>query len=112
MGGMNENWLILYSRFIVDNGPGVSAKTASFDHIIKSNVFVLRDKKSPMVQLGTPDCTGVEIVGNKLYGGAGRFLAGKVSQTLVKDNKAFPLGEAPRPTPKVASIYEWQNSPR
>jgi hypothetical protein len=110
MGGMNENWLILHNRFFVDNGPGVSAKTASFDHIIKGNVFVLKDKKSPMVQLGTPDCIGVEIIGNKLYGGNGRILSGKVSQTIVKDNKAFPFGDAPRPTPDVQSVYEWQNS--
>ena len=40
MGGMNENWLILYSRFVVGSGPGVFAKTASFDHIIRGNVFV------------------------------------------------------------------------
>jgi hypothetical protein len=109
MGGMNENWLILHNRFIVDNGPGVSAKTASFDHIIKDNVFVLKDNKSPMVTLGTPDCIGIEIIGNKLYGGNGRLIAGKVSNIVVKENKALPLGDAPRPTPKVASIYEWQN---
>jgi len=112
MGGMNENWLILHNRFIVDNGPGVSAKTASFDHIIKDNVFVLKDNKSPMVTLGTPDCTGIEIIGNRLYGGNGRFLAGKVSDIVVKDNKALPLGVAPRPTPEVPSIYEWQNKRR
>jgi len=109
MGGMIENWLILYNRFIADTGPGVSTKTASFDHIIKGNVFVLKDNKSPMVLLGTPDCIGIEIIGNKLYGGSGRFLAGKVSNTVVKDNKALPLGGAPRTAPKVASIYEWQN---
>ena len=108
MGGMNENWLVLHNRFIVDKGPGVSAKTASFDHIIKDNVFVLKDKKSPMVTLGTPDCIGIEMIGNKLYGGNGRILSGKVSQTIVKDNKAFPFGDAPRPMPDVTSIYEWQ----
>ena len=27
---------------------------------------------------------------------------------LAKDNKALPLGPAPRPTPRVPSIYEWQ----
>ncbi|MBN2131443.1 MAG: hypothetical protein JW741_18220 [Sedimentisphaerales bacterium] len=26
MGGMNENWLILHNRFVVDRGPGVFAK--------------------------------------------------------------------------------------
>ncbi len=112
MGGMNENWLILYNRFIADTGPGVSAKTASFDHIIKGNVFVLKDKKSPMVLLGTPDCIGLEIIGNKLYGGNGRLLAGKASHTVVKENKALPLGDAPRLAPNVPSIYEWQNSNR
>ncbi|MHC4203085.1 MAG: glycosyl hydrolase family 28-related protein [Planctomycetota bacterium] len=109
MGGMNENWLILHNRLIVDKGPSVSVQTASFDHIIKGNVFVLKDNKSPMVQLGTPDCTGIEIISNKLYGGSGRFVAGKVSQTVVRNNKALPLGDAPRPKPEVTSIYEWQN---
>ncbi|NQT01252.1 MAG: hypothetical protein HQ580_04455 [Planctomycetes bacterium] len=108
MGGMNENWLVLYNRFIADSGPGVSAKTASFDHIIKDNVFILKDGKSPMVLLATSDCLGAEIIGNRLYGGNGRLTAGKAKPTVFKDNKAFPLGDAPRPTPKVPSIYEWQ----
>jgi hypothetical protein len=49
MGGMNENWLILYNRFAVDAGPGVFAKTASFDHIIRGNVFVLRTASRPLL---------------------------------------------------------------
>ena len=119
MGGMNENWLILYNRFIVDNGPGVSAKTASFDHIVKDNVFVLKDGKSPMIFLATSDCIGAEIIGNGLYGGNGRFVAGRGKPAVVKDNKALMLSDsslrsasskqdAPRPIPEVPSIYEWQ----
>jgi len=108
MGGMNENWLILHNRFAVDSGPGVMAKTSSFDHIIKNNVFVLKDGKSPMISLATADCIGIEIVGNKLYGGNGRAVSGKAKPALLKNNKALPLGSAPRPTPKVPSIYEWQ----
>jgi len=108
MGGMNENWLILYNRFIADSGPGVSAQTASFDHIIKDNVFILKDGKSPMVLLATSDCLGAEIVGNRLYGGNGSLTAGKGRPVVFEDNKAFPLGDAPRPVPKVPSIYEWQ----
>ncbi|MHC4867642.1 MAG: glycosyl hydrolase family 28-related protein, partial [Planctomycetota bacterium] len=109
MGGMNENWLILYSRFVVDNGSGVLAKTVSFDHIIKGNVFVLKDGKSPMVLLGTSDCIGTEIIANSIYGGNGSFVAGKGKPDVVKNNKVFPLGDAPRPVPKVSSIYEWQH---
>lgn len=112
MGGMNENWLILYNRFVVESGPGVFAKTVSFDHIIKDNVFVLKDGKSPMVLLATPDCIGTEIVENRLYGSNGRFVSGESKPSVVKDNKALPLGDAPRPMPNVPSIYEWQKSNR
>ena len=62
-----------------------------------------------MVLLGTPDCIGTEIIGNRLYGGSGRFLAGKANPAVIKNNKALALSDAPRPTPKVPSIYEWQN---
>jgi len=86
----------------------VFARTASFDHIIKGNVFVLKDGSSPMVMLATSDCVGAEVTGNKLYGGNGRFVAGAGKPDVIKDNKAFALGDAARPKPKVPSIYEWQ----
>ena len=108
MGGMNENWIILHDRFVVEKGQGVFMRTASFDHIIKGNVFVLKDETSPMVFLATPDCIGVEIVGNKLYGGNGRFASGLGKPAELEGNEAFPLEDAPRPTPTVPSIYEWQ----
>jgi len=113
MGGMNENWLILYSRFVVEKGPGVFAKTTSFDHIIKGNVFVLKDNSSPMVHLATADCIGTEIIDNKLYGDSGQLVAGAGKPETVKDNKTYPLSDAPRLAPEVPSIYQWQQqSPR
>ncbi len=108
MGGMNENWLILYNRFIVDSGPGVFAKTVSFDHIIRGNVFVLKDEKSAMIQLATADCIGVEARDNTLCGGNGHILSGKGNLAVSEDNKALSLSQGNRPTPKVPSIYEWQ----
>jgi len=108
MGGMNENWLILYNRFIVQRGCGVFAKTASFDHIIKGNVFVLKDKTSPMVFLASEDCIGVEIIGNLLYGGNAKTAAGSAKPVLLQGNQALPLAHAPRPKPAIPSIYEWQ----
>jgi len=112
MGGMNENWLILYNRFIVDSGPGVSAKTFSFDHVIKGNVFVLKDGKSAMIHLATADCTGIEANGNSLYGGSGRFVSGKATLLSSEGNQALPFSSGPRPQPEVASIYEWQQQHR
>ena len=108
MGGMNENWLILYSRFAVEKGPGVFAKTVSFDHIIRGNVFVLKDNSSSMVHLATADCIGTEIIGNTLSGGNGQFAAGAGKPSVIEDNKALALQDVPRPTPAVPSIYQWQ----
>jgi hypothetical protein len=108
MGGMNENWLILHNRFTVQKGYGVFAKTASFDHIIKDNVFILKDNSSPMVFLASPDCIGVEITGNLSYGGNAKIASGSAKPILLEDNQAFPLAQAPRPKTAIPSIYEWQ----
>ncbi len=108
MGGMNENWMVLHSRFIVDRGPGVFAKATSFDHIIMGNVFILKDGKSPMIQLAAADCMGVEALENHLYGGNGRFVSGPAELALSEGNQARSLSDAPRPEPGIPSIYEWQ----
>jgi len=108
MGGMNENWLILHNRFVVDSGPGVSAKTFSFDHIIRGNVFVLKDGKSAMIHLATADCIGVESLGNTLYGGNGRLVSGPGTLLSSEGNQTLPLSDPPRPQPRIPSIYEWQ----
>ncbi|MCU0918027.1 MAG: right-handed parallel beta-helix repeat-containing protein, partial [Planctomycetes bacterium] len=108
MGGMNENWLILHNRFVVNSGPGVSAKTFSFDHIIQGNVFVLQDGKSAMIHLATADCTGIEATGNLLYGGNGSLVSGKAALLSSQGNQVLPPAAGARPQPRVASIYEWQ----
>ncbi len=108
MGGMNENWLILYNRFVVEAGVGLFAKDASFDHIIRGNTFVLKDEKSPMAYLASPDCIGVEFIGNTLYGGSGEFTDGAGEPALLEANEALALADAPRPQPEVTSIYDWQ----
>jgi hypothetical protein len=107
---MNENWLIVCNRFVVERGYGVFAKTASFDHIIRDNVFVLKDKSSPMVFLASADCIGVEIIGNRLYGGNGKIAGGGSEPVRVEGNQALPLADASKPKPAVPSIYEWQNA--
>ncbi len=110
MGGMNENWLILYNRFVVERGQGVYAGAASFDHIIRGNVFVLKDGKSPMLLLSRTNCVGVEVRDNRLYGGNGQIAAGPAHPLVMEGNQVLPLGEGPRPNPPVPSIYEWQQN--
>ena len=85
------------------------AKTASFDHTIRGNVFVLQNAAQPMVFLATPDCIGAEIIDNRLYGGNGVIAAGVGKPAVMERNQALPAGiAAPRPVPDVPSIYEWQ----
>jgi hypothetical protein len=108
MGGMNENWLILHNYFDVGAGPGVLAKDASFDHILRDNVFVLRDSQAPMLHLASPDCTGVELLENRCYGGSGQICTGPVKPARLDGNRTAPLGNPGRPDVAVPSIYQWQ----
>ena len=41
---------------------------------IRGNVFVLKDEGQPAVHLATPDCVGVELIDNVLYGGSGQIV--------------------------------------
>lgn len=119
MGGMNENWLILHNRFIVDKGPGIYARTCSFDHIIRGNVFVLHRTGQPAVMLATDDCSGVELTENRVFGEGATLLAGKAKplvesdNNVVSDNGGVPSeSESPRPKPKTPSIFLWQRELR
>ena len=112
MGGMNEAWLILHNRFVVERDAGVYAGRTSFDHILQGNVFILKDSRQPMVRLAAADCVGIELIGNRLYGGNGRLVEGKATPAVLRDNQALPLADAPRPTPRIPSIYEWQQRRR
>ncbi|MBS1368629.1 MAG: hypothetical protein HPZ91_01620 [Lentisphaeria bacterium] len=109
LGGMNENWIFAYNRFRVKKGYGFFFKTASFDHILKQNVVILEDGSSPFLLLATPDCGGVELIGNTLSGGNGKLSAGLHRPLQENGNKVVPLDtKLERPRPKVPSIYEWQ----
>ena len=108
-GGMNENWIFVGNRLRTANKAGVFIKTASFDHIIKNNVFILEDKKSPFFVFASPDCVGVELIDNTIYGGNGKLFTGLQKPLVNKNNKILKLDKnAPRPKLEVPSIYEWQ----
>lgn len=109
MGGMNEGWLILYNRFVVASGPGVIAKSASFDHTIKGNVFCLKNPGPAALVLGTPDCIGVAFTDNKIYG-ADKLYAGEAELGAQTNNLLLPYQLAPRPTPAVPSIFDWERA--
>ena len=109
LGGMNENWIFVGNRLRTSKKAGFFIKTASFDHIIKNNVFILEDKTSPFFVFASPDCVGVELTDNKIYGGNGKLFTGLQKPLIDKNNQLLKLDKnAPRPELKISSIYEWQ----
>ena len=113
LNGVNENWLFLHNRFVVKKGAGFVATSGSFDHIIRNNTFILRDGKSPMLQSRTPDCVGVDLVGNRLYGGNGKVYQGAPKLDRDEKNQSHPAAGdklPPRPKADPPSIYEWQKA--
>lgn len=112
LGGMNEAWLILHNRFVVGRGPAIVMKTASFDHIIADNVFVLLDPQPAAIYIGSTDCTGVELTGNRLHGPVTQLVGGPGGLAVDRDNRVMQSGDIHRPQPAVRSIYEWQQAHR
>ena len=111
LDGVNENWLFLHNRIVAGKGAGFVATRGSFDHIIRNNVFVLKDGKSPMLKLNTPDCVGIDLIGNTLVGGNGKVYQGAPKLALTRENEVHPPTATempPRPKADPPSIYAWQ----
>lgn len=106
--GMNENWLILHNRFMVEKGRGIYFRMASFDHIVQGNVFCIKNLTKPAIVINDPDCVGNEFRDNMFYGIEAPFFGGRAKPAVDAGNKVFPYEAAPRPKPAVPSIFEWQ----
>ncbi len=110
VGGMNENWIIAHNLFHVrGDKPGMFFKDHSFDHIIVGNVIALESPRQPALELKTADCVGVEFKGNRIMGGRQAVTQTAAPLAVDRDNQRQAYDPNPaRPTPAVASIYQWQ----
>ena len=110
LNGVNEHWLFLHNRFVVQHGAGCVGTCGAFDHVIRHNVFVLKDDTWPLLQLKTADCVGVELIDNTLVGGNGTVYEGVPTLEVEHDNRVLPLStDIPdRPVADPPSIYAWQ----
>jgi hypothetical protein len=114
LNGVNENWLFLHNRFTVEKGAGFVATCGCFDHIIRNNRFILKNTAFPLLRLRTPDCVGVELVDNVLFGGNGTLVESAAPLAADRDNRVAAPDEPPPERPRAAppSIYEWQRGGR
>jgi len=108
MGGMNENFIVAYNRFIVGRGPAIAMKHASFDHIIRGNVFVVQEPWPAVFYFGTRDCLGVELIDNTIIGPVTVLVTGQAKPLVERGNVVRRHGHHERPRPTVPSIYAWQ----
>lgn len=108
MGGMNENFIVAYNRFIVGRGPAIALKHASFDHIIRGNVFVVHEPWPAVFYFGTRDCLGVELIDNTVIGPVAVLTTGEAKPLLEQGTVVRRHGNIERPRPAVPSIFAWQ----
>ncbi|MFA9478854.1 LamG-like jellyroll fold domain-containing protein [Phycisphaerales bacterium AB-hyl4] len=107
-GGMNEAWMILHNRFVIEHGQAVSGKDGSFDHVIQGNVFAIRSPVGAPIWLATPDCVGWEVKDNAFYGLTEPLIGGS-GQVDAEGNTVYADFTTPdRPQPEAPSIFEWQ----
>lgn len=117
-GGSDEAYKVLYNRVTVEDGPAVLLKNGAFDHTFLGNVFITKKPVPAAVLIVTPDCTGIDFVRNKFYGVEQNsavlrpfIFAGAIPPAVDKENEFLPYtNTAPRPTPAVPSLFEWQRS--
>lgn len=108
MGGMNENFILVYNRFINGRGPAVYGKHASFNHIIKGNVFVPIEPYPAVFYFASEDCIGIEISDNRIVGSVSALTGGPAQIEILQDNTVESVGDISRPKPVHRSIFEWQ----
>lgn len=108
MGGMNENFILAYNRFVNGRGPAVYGKHASFNHIIKGNVFVSMDPYPAVFYFASEDCIGIEITDNRIIGPVSALTGGPARIELLEGNTVEPVGDIMRPKPEHPSIFAWQ----
>lgn len=109
MGGMNQQWMIMYNRIHVTDGPGILERFGCRDTTIVGNAFTLDSASSPMIWYESRDNSGDRVIGNLLFGGNGRIFGGSGRPGEAKDNTAVKVGaRIGLPRAPVPSLWQWQ----
>ncbi|PAW78129.1 MAG: hypothetical protein B9S32_08000 [Verrucomicrobia bacterium Tous-C9LFEB] len=90
LGGGNNNWNVLFNRFILDEQGAIYIPATSKDHRFSNNLWVLRSP-SDAVQIDNTSSTGITVSGNTFIGlSANEYSGGLMSPTVSTGNNFIP----------------------
>lgn len=108
LGGMNQQWMLMYNTATVQDGPAIVSRLGNRDNVIKGNVFRLKTD-FPMIFYEFLDNVGDRVEDNLIIGGSGKLAAGAGTPGSDRNNTFLPATAAtPKSRPPAPSIYLWQ----
>ncbi len=108
LGGMNQQWMLMYNTATVNNGPAIVSRLGNRDNVIKGNVFHLKTD-FPMTFYEFLDNVGDRVEDNVVIGGSGKLAGGAGRPGSDRNNTFLPsTAVVPKSQPPVPSIYLWQ----
>jgi hypothetical protein len=112
LGGMNDGWQFHYNRFLVEDGPGMILNGPAKGHVVRGNVFVLKNPLPAAFHLTSSESVELSFIDNNAYMPAdSRLFAGPGKPAVDSGNKIlpYPPGELPElPRPEIQSVFLWQ----
>jgi hypothetical protein len=106
--GRDEHWLFVYNRFQVKFGAGTLMEDYCRDITIRDNVFCFAHSYPDAFEFHDATCSGIKFIDNHIYGQITALVASTAQGYTAEGNVIAPYQVAPRPTPPVPSIFEWE----
>jgi hypothetical protein len=112
LGGMNNGWKFHYNRFLVEDGPGMVIRGPAKNHLVRRNIFVLKNPTPGGIELTSPETVDLSFIDNDFHMPEGnRLFAGPGEPSVDSGNRVLPYTEIAlpeRPVPEIPSLYLWQ----
>ena len=106
--GWEMDWLFAYNRFYVKYGQAMLVEDHCRDIAVHDNVFCLEHPFAAAFVSRDDTCTNINLTDNQIYGDIKAVVADGSKGYVDEGNTISPYELAPRPTPPVPSIFDWE----
>jgi len=106
--GHYSDAIFVYNRFAVKSGIGMTMEDHTTNQLVRGNVFCLEHAEPALVVIKDPTCTGIKLIDNQVFGDVKAIASSTPDGFVDQGNTVAPYQLAPRPTPPVPSIFEWE----